>query len=396
MPSKSPVVVPPKAVIEKVAREKDREYGRRRFGLVQDVVSHVSGKRMLAYGGFALNLLLPEADKIYPASQYVVMDIDMYTLDEKKAAEELANFLVRKGYRGVTRSRGLNDGTAKVFAEGLGVADFSRIPAEAFEKLWALRIEVDRVGCVPSEYLFHTMFRILSQPFDAAFRWEKTYTRMLTFHRYYGTKGRFLFEDPRNPAHHQAFIDAVRAISGADGEFPGGVALGGAVALRLASRGDLSPTGGWLSAYTRRRPAAVARAIAAAMRAGGVGKVDVLPVGSVHGLAPHAEIETTLVGADGRDTGIRARIYEVDDCRSVVAHSSGVLVATAMTELMHVTNEFLFDADSGRILRADVDAASNMIIRASPESFLQSMCIGDYEGMHTKRLRQVVGVGARK
>lgn len=378
--------------IRRIAQQKDKEYNARRYPLIEHVVAGIAGKKALAYGGFAMNLLLPDPEKIYPKAEYTLMDVDVYVLDEVESANALVDFLTRKGYSGVTKNKGLVEGTTKVYAEGLPIADFTSLPAEPFAQLWKGRVMVDGIACVPPEYLFHTMFRILSQPFDASFRWEKTYGRMKKLHKYYGSRSTGMplaFQKPVNELHHNEIIEAVRGINDPQSGIKGSVAIGGAIALRYAKTGEIAPTGGWVTVYTNGSARTVAAEIVRRLRVTGI-RAEAGKLAQIHGLASHVDVETIDIDPDTKsDRGIRVRVYEVDTCRSVTKLPNGLLVASAMTELMHVTSEYLFDHGSGRIVRADVDTASSMIVRLKPTTFLFAECIGEYEGLHTKRLRQV-------
>jgi hypothetical protein len=179
-------------VIRKVAEEKEAELDVRAFNkykkIFDDTVVFLKTQNVLLYGGQAIHELMPKKYKIYPPAK--LPDIDVFSVNSLKVANGVVSYLKLKGYSNDTvQTRGaLNKGTFKVFAEGMPILDVTDVSIATFKRL-AEKSVIGSSGLriVNPQYLRLSMHMILSQSIDA-FRWEKTYQRLVNFYKVFPLK----------------------------------------------------------------------------------------------------------------------------------------------------------------------------------------------------------------
>lgn len=179
--------------------------------IISIVESFLKNKKLICYGGTAINELIPDKDKFYDRSTTIV-DYDFFSFNAMTHAKQLANLYVRKGYKDVEAKVGLHIGTYKVFVDFIPVADITQIPKELFDTLKKNAIEIDEIYYCPPNYLRMSMYLELSRPHGDVSRWEKVYKRLQLLNKYYPIKGfnckrfRKRFEDTK----HHDFYNIVK------------------------------------------------------------------------------------------------------------------------------------------------------------------------------------------
>ena len=153
--------------------------------------SFLRSKRMLGYGGTAINNLLPNSAQFYDP-KYDIPDYDFYSETPQLHAAELADKLASiPGVNEVEVRPAAHLGTFKVYADYIQVADISHLESELFKNLWKARVIKDGVSYVPPNFLKMGVYLELSRPFgkDAnAERWPKIYARLLLLNEHYPMK----------------------------------------------------------------------------------------------------------------------------------------------------------------------------------------------------------------
>ena len=97
------------------------------FEIVGDFIKKY---KLILYGGYALNLILPENNKIYKS--YTQADFDCYSYDAKKHATILANILKKKKYKLIKLKLAKHENTFKLYIGTLNVLDITQIDKEIF------------------------------------------------------------------------------------------------------------------------------------------------------------------------------------------------------------------------------------------------------------------------
>lgn len=151
------------------------------MGLVK---SFLKNRKVLCYGGTALNNLLPKEDQFYDPERDIP-DYDFFSETPQEDAMTLADILDKEGIHAVEVKPGMHLGTFKVFASYIGVADITHVEHDIFERLWNERIEKEDISYAPPNYLRMSMYLELSRPRGDVSRWNKLYSRLTVFNKHY-------------------------------------------------------------------------------------------------------------------------------------------------------------------------------------------------------------------
>ena len=159
---------------------------------IQEIISIVEEflikKKLICYGGTAINNVLPEKDQFYDLKREIP-DYDFFSPNSLDDAKELADIFYKKGFNDVEAKSGMHTGTYKVFVNFIGVADITFIEPELFKSLMRESIERNGILYAPINFLRMSMYLELSRPDGDVSRWEKVYKRLLLFNKNFPLKG---------------------------------------------------------------------------------------------------------------------------------------------------------------------------------------------------------------
>ena len=102
--------------------------------IIDIVEEFIKRKKLICYGGTAINNILPEEDRFYNR-EVEVPDYDFFSQHALEDAKELANIYYKKGFLDVEAKAGQHHGTYKVYVNYMAVADITHIPSEIFNVL---------------------------------------------------------------------------------------------------------------------------------------------------------------------------------------------------------------------------------------------------------------------
>lgn len=142
--------------------------------IVEEFIRH---KKLVCYGGTAINNILPEEDRFYN-KEVEVPDYDFFSQNALSDAKELADIYYKKGFLDVEAKSGQHHGTYKVFVNYMPVADITYIPKEIYSILKKDAISVDGILYAPPNFLRMSMYLELSRPAGDTSRWEKVLKRL--------------------------------------------------------------------------------------------------------------------------------------------------------------------------------------------------------------------------
>jgi len=155
---------------------------------VKDIINIVETflreKKLICYGGTAINNILPTQDQFYN-KDIEIPDYDFFSHTALDDAKRLADIYVSRGYTDVEAKSGVHHGTYKVFVNFIPVADITYIPKELFKALQRNAIKVDGILYAPPDYLRMAMFLELSRPKGDVSRWEKVLKRLTLLNKNY-------------------------------------------------------------------------------------------------------------------------------------------------------------------------------------------------------------------
>ena len=149
--------------------------------IVEEFIRH---KKLVCYGGTAINNILPEEDRFYN-KEAEVPDYDFFSQNALNDAKELADIYYKKGFIDVEAKSGQHHGTYKVFVNYMAVADITFIPKEIFSVIKNDAISTDGILYAPPNFLRMSMYLELSRPAGDIGRWEKVLKRLALLNKNY-------------------------------------------------------------------------------------------------------------------------------------------------------------------------------------------------------------------
>ena len=152
--------------------------------MIRIVEQFLKRKKLVCYGGTAINALLPKADKFYN-KETDIADYDFFSKDPLKDAKELADIYYKEGFEEVEAKSGQHYGTYKVFVNFVGMADITYLHKDIYN---ALKQEARSVGGIlycPPNFLRMSMYLELSRPAGDVGRWEKVLKRLSLLNKHY-------------------------------------------------------------------------------------------------------------------------------------------------------------------------------------------------------------------
>ena len=154
--------------------------------IMEEVSKYVKKENLILYGGYALNMILPENNKIY--KYHTPADYDCYSYNPKKHAIRLAKILKKKKYRFLKVRMAVHENTYKVYAGMISIIDISYINKDVYNIF--LKIHQDELLTryfkyykndyiiAPFSFLIRNLYYELSRPKESYYRWEKIHSRL--------------------------------------------------------------------------------------------------------------------------------------------------------------------------------------------------------------------------
>lgn len=152
--------------------------------IIEIVENFIRKKKLIAYGGNAINNILPKKDQFYN-KDVEIPDWDMFSSNALEDAKELADIYVSKGFIEVEAKSGQHYGTFKVFVNFIPVADITHLPKELFNSIKRDAIQISGILYAPPNYLRMGMYLELSRPAGDVSRWEKVLKRLTLLNKNY-------------------------------------------------------------------------------------------------------------------------------------------------------------------------------------------------------------------
>ena len=141
-------------------------------------------KRLICYGGTAINNILPVYAQFYN-KDLEVPDYDFFSKDAIRDAKELTDIYYKNGYKEVEAKSGVHHGTFKVFVNFIPMADITYLNPVIFDAIQKEAVSVAGIRYAPPNYLRMAMYLELSRPAGDVSRWEKVLKRLTLLNTYY-------------------------------------------------------------------------------------------------------------------------------------------------------------------------------------------------------------------
>jgi len=156
--------------------------------IIETVEKFIADKKLVCYGGTAINNILPEDAQFYD-KDIELPDYDFYSDKALDHAKELADIYYKAGYEDVEAKAGVHFGTYKVFVNFTGIADITQMEPELFKAISKDAIVKNDIHYAPPNFLRMAMYLELSRPDGDVSRWEKVQKRLVLLNTHYPLKG---------------------------------------------------------------------------------------------------------------------------------------------------------------------------------------------------------------
>jgi len=173
-------------IVEEIQKSEGRTFTQSKAvrKMINIVKTFLQSKRLLCYGGTAINNILPAQDQFYDTA-VEMPDYDFFSPDAIEDAKELAHIFHDKGYLNVEAKSGVHHGTYKVYVDFIAVADITQMPLRLFDNLMSDAVVIKGIHYAPPNFLRMSMYLELSRPKGMVSRWPKVFERLQLLNKYY-------------------------------------------------------------------------------------------------------------------------------------------------------------------------------------------------------------------
>jgi hypothetical protein len=155
--------------------------------MIQILEDFLIRKKLLCYGGTAINNILPKYAQFYNRD-IEVPDYDFFSSNAIEDAKELTDIFFKAGYLETEAKSGVHKGTYKVFVNYIPMADITQLHPDLYNSIKKESITVAGIKYAPPNYLRMSMFLELSRPAGDVSRWEKVLKRLTLLNKYHPLK----------------------------------------------------------------------------------------------------------------------------------------------------------------------------------------------------------------
>jgi len=152
--------------------------------ILQIVEDFIKLKKLICYGGTAINNILPNEEQFYN-KETEIPDYDFFSTNALYDAKELADIYYRSGFTDVEAKSGQHFGTYKVFVNYIPIADITNVEHGIFNALKKDAIRVSGILYASPNFLRMGMYLELSRPAGDTSRWEKVLKRLSLLNKNY-------------------------------------------------------------------------------------------------------------------------------------------------------------------------------------------------------------------
>ena len=139
-------------------------------------------KKLIGYGGTAINHALPQESKFYQMDD--IPDYDFFSTRPTEDIRELAD-LLSPHFPNVEVKPAMFPGTYKLFVNYLPLVDMTHIDEELFQTLWSDSFHREGIHYVPYNYLRMSMYQELARPMGDISRWTKIFQRLSLLNKHH-------------------------------------------------------------------------------------------------------------------------------------------------------------------------------------------------------------------
>jgi len=155
--------------------------------IINVVEEFLKKRKLIAYGGTAINSILPIEDQFYNKDTEIP-DYDFFSPNAHQDAKDLADIYYKNGFQEVEAKNGIHEGTYKVFVNFIPVADITFLNKSIFQVLQKEAISKKGILYAPPNFLRMSMYLELSRPAGDVSRWEKVLKRLTLLNKNFPLK----------------------------------------------------------------------------------------------------------------------------------------------------------------------------------------------------------------
>ena len=150
------------------------------FNIVENFLRR---KKLVCYGGTAINNILPKKYQFYGESD--IPDYDFYSTHPLEDTIELTNIIHKAKFEDIEAKSGVHRGTFRIFVNHIPAADITLIESKLFHNIQKDAIIKDGIYYAPPNILRMNSYIELSRPQGFVQRWEKVLPRLNLLNQFY-------------------------------------------------------------------------------------------------------------------------------------------------------------------------------------------------------------------
>lgn len=141
------------------------------------VERYIRKRRLVVYGGTAINAILPTDLQFYDP-EFDLPDWDFYSDDPVIDGMNIADQVFKETEGAVSLTTAVHEGTYKVYADGLAIADITNVESPLLDVFRKNAIVIDGIHYSGANFLRMAAYLELSRPLGQPDRWEKVMRRL--------------------------------------------------------------------------------------------------------------------------------------------------------------------------------------------------------------------------
>jgi len=150
------------------------------FKIIEEFISN---KKLVCYGGTAINMYLPKEHQFYNEDD--IPDYDCFSNNALKDSIELSKKLKKNNIGNIEVKSAMFKGTYKIFINFIPIVDITQIKNDIFLNIYNKAVKINNIlYCSPS-YLKISLYQELSRPLGDLSRWDKIYKRLELLNKYH-------------------------------------------------------------------------------------------------------------------------------------------------------------------------------------------------------------------
>jgi len=180
--------------INKIVKEIEIKKLKDLYNEYNDVINLISKfiikKKLILYGGFVINLILPNKYKFY--KEYTINDYDCFSKNPIEDCYELAKEIKKSGFKYIKIKKAIHNNTYKISVFGKQFFDITYLDSNIYNILLKyiknnnnLKYYKDKYKIIPIEIIKLNLYFELARPIQSGFRWEKIYNRLELVNKFY-------------------------------------------------------------------------------------------------------------------------------------------------------------------------------------------------------------------